>query len=157
MNQANTPIVDCDTQSGIQRHRVERICQRLAVADCAAIVLFDPVNIRYATGTRNMQVWTMHNNCRYAVLFADGDCVLFELGSSAHLAREYVADIRPSLTTDYMAVGQRGAEMARRWSESPQSSGTERAGSDLCAPRCAMWWPPCCCDAACLRHGYIPR
>jgi Xaa-Pro aminopeptidase len=118
MNSAVTPIVDSDTQAGIQRHRVERIRQRLALADCAAIVLFDPVNIRYATGTRNMQVWTMHNNCRYAVLFENGDSVLFELGSSAHLARQHAADIRPSLTTDYMAVGQRGAEMARRWVDS---------------------------------------
>jgi len=118
MNHAFSPIVDSDTQAGIQRHRVGRIRERLALADCAAIVLFDPVNIRYATGTRNMQVWTMHNNCRYAVLFENGDSVLFELGSSAHLAREHAEDIRPSLTTDYMAVGQRGAEMARRWSAS---------------------------------------
>jgi len=118
MSSAVTPIVDSDTQAGIQRHRVARIRQRLALADCAAIVLFDPVNIRYATGTRNMQVWTMHNNCRYAVLFENGDSVLFELGSSAHLAREHAGDIRPSLTSDYMAVGQRGAEMARRWSAS---------------------------------------
>jgi Xaa-Pro aminopeptidase len=118
MNSAVTPIVDSDTQAAIQHHRVERICQRLELAGCAAIVLFDPVNIRYATGTRNMQVWTMHNNCRYAVLFANGESVLFELGSSAHLAREYAADIRPSLGTDFMAVGRRGAEMARRWSAS---------------------------------------
>ena len=118
MNNTVTPIVDSDTQVGIQRYRIERIRQRLGVADCAAIVLFDPVNIRYATGTRNMQVWTMHNNCRYAVLFENGDSVLFELGSSAHLAREHAEDIRPSLTTDYMAVGQRGTEMARRWVDS---------------------------------------
>jgi len=25
------------------------------------VILFDPINIRYATGSRNMQVWTMHN------------------------------------------------------------------------------------------------
>ncbi len=118
MNFEAAQIVDNDTQAGIQRHRLQRICQRLAAADCAAIVLFDPVNIRYATGTRNMQVWTLHNVCRYAVVFADGEIVLFELGSSAHLARDLVADIRPSLTTDFMAVGARGPEMARRWNQS---------------------------------------
>jgi len=118
MNSASTSIVDSDTQAGIQAHRLQRICQRLEVADCAAIVLFDPVNIRYATGTRNMQVWTMHNICRYTVVFASGETVLFELGSSQHLAREHADDIRPSLSTDFMAVGNRGAEMARRWAES---------------------------------------
>ena len=118
MSEGITPIVDSETQAGIQAHRVERICQRLQAADCAAIVLFDPVNIRYATGTRNMQVWTMHNICRYTVVFANGETVLFELGSSAHLARAPGVDIRPSLTTDFMAVGNRGPEMARRWAES---------------------------------------
>ena len=84
MNSAMTSIVDRETQAGIQAYRLQRIGQRLEAADCAAIVLFDPVNIRYATGTRNMQVWTMHNICRYSVVFANGDTVLFEQGSSAH-------------------------------------------------------------------------
>jgi len=118
MIEDSNTIVDTDTQAGIQAHRLERICQRLQLADCAAIVLFDPVNIRYATGTRNMQVWTMHNICRYTVVFASGETVLFELGSSAHLAHSAGADIRPSLTTDFMAVGHRGEEMARRWVQS---------------------------------------
>jgi Xaa-Pro dipeptidase len=118
MNSAMTSIVDNETQAGIQAYRLQRIGQRLEAADCAAIVLFDPVNIRYATGTRNMQVWTMHNICRYSVVFANGDTVLFELGSSAHLARGYASDIRPALSTDFMAVGPRGPEMARRWTES---------------------------------------
>jgi Xaa-Pro aminopeptidase len=118
MNSATTSIVDSVTQAGIQAHRLQRICQRLEAAECAAIVLFDPVNIRYATGTRNMQVWTMHNICRYTVVFASGETVLYELGSSEHLARAYAADIRPSLSTDFMAVGSRGPEMARRWAES---------------------------------------
>jgi len=118
MNSATSSIVDSVTQAGIQAHRLKRICQRLEAADCPAIVLFDPVNIRYATGTRNMQVWTMHNICRYSVVFASGETVLYELGSSEHLAREYAADIRPSLSTDFMAVGSRGPEMARRWAES---------------------------------------
>jgi Xaa-Pro dipeptidase len=127
MNSAMTSIVDCETQAGIQAYRLQRIGQRLEAADCAAIVLFDPVNIRYATGTRNMQVWTMHNICRYTVVFADGDTVLFELGSSAHLARAYASDIRPAFSSDFMAVGPRGPEMARRWTESMMSLLREKA------------------------------
>ncbi len=111
-------IVDADTQQGIQAYRIEQVRRRLVEADCPAIVLFDPVHIRYATGTRNMQVWTMHNICRYAVLFASGETVLFELPSSAHLSRGLVDDIRPALTTDFMAVGHRASEMGRRWAES---------------------------------------
>jgi Xaa-Pro aminopeptidase len=118
MSDAFPSIVDDDTQRGIQAYRVEQVRKRLVEADCAAIVLFDPVHIRYATGTRNMQVWTMHNICRYAVLFASGETVLFELPSSAHLSRGIIDDIRPALTTDFMAVGHRAKEMGRRWAAS---------------------------------------
>ena len=113
-----TAIADTQTQKSIQQYRVEQITRQLNAADCAAIVLFDPVNIRYATGTRNMQVWTMHNICRYAVVFANGTVVLFDLPSSSHLSQDLVADIRPALTTDFMAVGHRAPEMGRRWAES---------------------------------------
>ncbi len=135
MKTATTSIVDSDTQAGIQSHRLARICARLQTADCTAIVLFDPVNIRYATGTRNMQVWTMHNICRYTVVFATGEMVLFELGSSAHLVGDLVGDqatdIRPSLTTDFMAVGHRGPEMARRWTQSMISLLHEKGITEL--------------------------
>ena len=118
MNSEFPSIVDAATQRSIQAWRVEQVRHRLVEAECAAIVLFDPVHIRYATGTRNMQVWTMHNICRYAVLFASGETVLFELPSSAHLARAHVDDIRPALSTDFMAVGNRASEMGRRWAAS---------------------------------------
>ena len=122
----NTEFIDAAAEVRIQDHRLARISVRLQLADCAAIALFDPVNIRYATGTRNMQVWSMHNICRYAVVFADGPPVLFEQPSSAHLARDRVDDIRPSLSTDYMAVGDRGAEMGGRWAQSMISLLRER-------------------------------
>ena len=126
----NNTIVDATTQAGIQSYRIEQVKRRLVEADCAAIVLFDPVQIRYATGTRNMQVWTMHNNCRYAVIFADSDPVLFELSSSAHLSKHFVKDIRPALTTDFMAVGNRGEEMGRRWAQSMLSLLAEKGITD---------------------------
>lgn len=109
------PIVNDEKQALIQRYRLEQIQRRLGESECAAVVLFDPINIRYATGTRNMQVWTLHNICRYAVIFAGDEVVLFDLPSSAHLSEFLVDDIRPALTTDFMAVGHRAEEMGRRW------------------------------------------
>ena len=32
------------------------------------MLVVDPINLRYATGARNMQVWTMHNIVRYALV-----------------------------------------------------------------------------------------
>jgi Xaa-Pro aminopeptidase len=101
----------------IQSFRLNQIKKWLEFQDFGAIVLFDPVNIRYATGSRNMQVWTMHNFCRYAVVFQSGRIVMFELPSSMHLSEGLSAinEFRPAITADYMAVAERNREMATRW------------------------------------------
>ena len=46
--------------------------------DCAAILLYDPCNIRYAIDACNMQVWMPHNASHYAFVGADGYAVDFE-------------------------------------------------------------------------------
>ena len=101
----------------IRRYRLDRIRQLLDDADVAGLLLIDPVNIRYATGSRNMQVWTMHNPCRYAFIAAGGPVIMFDLGSSKHLAEglETIDEIRPASAWDYMMVGPRAAEMAGKW------------------------------------------
>jgi Xaa-Pro dipeptidase len=123
-------IVSDEKQASIQNYRLQQIRRRLSDSDCSAVVLFDPINIRYATGTRNMQVWTLHNICRYAVIFESGEVVLFDLSSSSHLAESFVDDIRPALTTDFMAVGPRAEEMGKRWASQMVSLLEEKGISD---------------------------
>jgi len=103
----------------IRAYRLNRVRQGLRDADYGGIILFDPVNLRYATGSRNMQVWTMHNFCRYVFIPTDGPVVLFDLPSSSHLSKhlETIGEIRPSLACDYMMVGSRGEEFAHRWAQ----------------------------------------
>ncbi len=72
---AATPI----DETVIRAYRLHRIRRQLATADVGGVVLFDPTNLRYATGSRNMQVWTMHNVCRYAFVATDGPVILYEL------------------------------------------------------------------------------
>ena len=45
-------------QLAIRRYRLNRVRSLAAIEDVATVLLFDPVNIRYANGSRNMQVWT---------------------------------------------------------------------------------------------------
>lgn len=101
----------------MRAYRLRRIRDQLARNDLAGIVIFDPVGLRYATGSRNMQVWTKNNVCRYAFVSADGPVVLFDGGSSMHLARELetIDETRPGLSWDYMQVAGRNEEMAGRW------------------------------------------
>ena len=100
----------------IRAHRAERIRGELRRRDLGAVLVVDPINLRYATGTRNMQVWTMHNVVRYALVFADGPTVLFDLATGRHLSAglESVSDVRPSIPFDYMLVGVNAETVARR-------------------------------------------
>ncbi len=110
-------MIDTETQQKIQAHRLQQIRRRLREHDYAGVVLFDPINIRYATGSRNMQVWTMHNFCRYAVILEAGGVILFDLPGSMHLSQNLsqITELRPAVSTDYMIVGERSCEMADRW------------------------------------------
>jgi len=57
--------------------RLAKLRAELAKFDYAAALLSDPINIRYATGSRNMAVWTMHAPGRYVFVPVDGPVVLF--------------------------------------------------------------------------------
>ena len=113
----DNPSIDSINEPAIRAWRAERIRQELRRRDHEAVLAVDPVNLRYATGTRNMQVWTMHNIVRYALVFAHGPTVLFDLPTGRHLSAglESVSDIRTSISFDYMLVGDNAESMARRW------------------------------------------
>ncbi len=93
-------MIDQGKLDEIQQYRINRIRGWLNKTDCAGVILFDPVNIRYATGSRNMQVWTMHNLCRYALILESGKVVLFELPSSMHLSQNliHIDEVRPAFS-----------------------------------------------------------
>ena len=104
-------------EPAIRAYRAERVRRELRRRDHEAVLVVDPVNLRYATGTRNMQVWTMHNIVRYALVFAHGPTVLFDLATGRHLSAgiESVSEVRTSIPFDYMLVADNAAAMAKRW------------------------------------------
>ena len=112
-----TPAIDAIDERAVRVHRAERIRHELRRQQREAVLVVDPINLRYATGTRNMQVWTMHNIVRYALAFADGPTVLFDLATGRHLSAglETVSDVRPSVPFDYMLVADNAQQMAARW------------------------------------------
>ena len=98
-------------------YRLSRIRKLLRQHDCAAGLFYDPVNIRYALDSSNMQVWTLHNPMRYALIFAEGPAILFEFKGCDHLAAgiETIDEIRPAVTWMYMTAGDRVDERVQRW------------------------------------------
>lgn len=118
----------------MQRYRVERVQRQLELHDLDAVLLYDPVNIRYVTDTTNMSIWTMHNQVRYVLVTVDGRVVLFEFGDADFLGRhaDVVSEIRPATAFIHPCAGARAEELSRQW------------GSELCEllKETATSWPP---------------
>ena len=100
-----------------RRYRLGRLREQLRRQDCAALLLYNPINIRYAFDVSNMQVWTAHEPIRYALILADGPGILFEFKGCEHLAadRPLIDEIRPSIAWIYMAAGERAEERVTAW------------------------------------------
>ncbi|EAQ63526.1 proline dipeptidase [Marinomonas sp. MED121] len=87
----------------IQLDRLQRVRNELIKRNLDACVLFDPTHIRYATGSRNMQVYSARNPARYAFISAQGSVVMFEFGGCLHLAETLntVDEVRPAKAISY--------------------------------------------------------
>ena len=122
------PSLTYDELVTLRGYRSSRVRHALVESGLDCAVLFDPINVRYASGTRNMQVWSMHNACRYAFIAVDGPTVLFDYAGSAHLAAgiETVDEVRPALMWDYFATGTRNVELAGKWARDIADLGVHR-------------------------------
>ncbi|MGB1361231.1 MAG: M24 family metallopeptidase [Alphaproteobacteria bacterium] len=106
-------------------YRWQRTVDELKKNNCAAALLYDPLNIRYATDTSNMQLWTTHNPSRYAMIFATGEVVLFDYHNCEHLhdhclkpdGSHMVTEFMPALPWFAFASGNRVEEHAIKWAD----------------------------------------
>jgi Xaa-Pro aminopeptidase len=94
--------------------RLERLQQKLRLHDLPACLLFSPANIRYATGTDVMGVWTAGTFARYCLVPAEGAPVLFEYRTSMHVAERIVDDVRPAFSWQF-GGGRHSWEKVREW------------------------------------------
>ena len=108
-----------DRRHTLELGRLERLRAQIAAADCDAALLYDPTNIRYATGTSNMQVYSLHNPCRYAFVPVDGPVVLFDFKGCEHLSESHPAvdEVRSATSWYHFITGARTKEFAERWAD----------------------------------------
>lgn len=95
-----------------------------------AVILSDPVNIRYATGTRNMQIFSQRNGpARYLLLTQDRS-ILFEFKGCLHLADgfETVDEVRPANTASFVAAGPWIGEREVAWARDMAATIEEMVG-----------------------------
>jgi Xaa-Pro dipeptidase len=101
----------------MRAYRLARVRAQLAARDYAGVVLTDPINIRYATDSANMQVWCLHNPARYAFVATDGPVIVFDFHGCAHLSEhlELVDEVRPGRGWYFFKSGARVDEHAASW------------------------------------------
>lgn len=98
----------------MREYRWKRLTQGLIDRDYGGLLMFDPLNIRYATDTTNMQLWNTHNPFRACLLCADGHMVMWEYKNSPFLVtfNPLVKELRSGATFFYNSTGDRGREAA---------------------------------------------
>ncbi len=116
----------------MRAYRLARVQAELRKHDYAGGFFCDPFNVRYATGTRNMAVWTSHVPARYCFVPAEGRTILFEFRSSQHLADgiETVGECRPFIGWYYMTTGVRQIEKAGAFAKTVASVVRDHGGGN---------------------------
>ncbi len=62
----------------MRRWRWQRLVQAVQARGWGGLLIFDPLNIRYATDSTNMQLWNTHNPFRAVLVCADGYMVIWD-------------------------------------------------------------------------------
>ena len=71
----------------MRQFRFDRLVQFIQARDYAGLLMFDPLNIRYATDSTNMQLWNTHNPFRAVFICADGYMVIWDYKNAMFLSR----------------------------------------------------------------------
>ncbi len=113
-------------------YRMARFQAELRRRDYAGAVLYDPINVRYATGSRNMAVWMLHNPARYAFVPAEGSAVIFDFHGCEHLSDglETIGEVRPARSWFFFSSGNRLAEKTGLWASEIVDLVRERCGNN---------------------------
>ncbi|KAF9695872.1 hypothetical protein EKO04_005817 [Ascochyta lentis] len=101
----------------VRAYRLSQTREQMASHNIDACLFGDPINIRYATGARNMQICTARmNTARYLLLTANCS-ILFDFHGCAHLAAglETIDEIRVAKTVSHQCAGHKLEERERTW------------------------------------------
>ena len=101
----------------VRLYRLGRVREQMQQYGVDAVILSDPINIRYATGARNMQVFCQRNAPSRYLLLTASKSILFEFTGCLHLGQgfETIDEVRPSKTASFVAAGPEIYARERAW------------------------------------------
>ena len=98
----------------MRRYRWTRLTEHIVARDLAGLLVTDPLNIRYATDSTNMQLWNTHNPFRALLVCADGYMVLWDYKNAPFLSghNPLVREVRSGADLFYFDRGDKVGEQA---------------------------------------------
>lgn len=106
----------------VRLYRLGRVRAEMEKRNINALIISDPVNIRYTCGARNMQIFCARNTPSRYLLVTPHKNILYEFTGCEHLGQgfETIDEVRPSMTASFVAAGpdikQREVQWAREMS-----------------------------------------
>ncbi len=97
------------------RHR--HVLEHMRKADVAAMVIVDSNDITYATGARNMTLFTMRTPARYLLMLSNGHTILYEYVGCEHLADKLptIDEVRSAEGLNMISSGGKVAAASKRF------------------------------------------
>ncbi len=116
----------------MREFRLQRLTDELKRRDYGGILLFDPLNIRYATDCTNMQLWITHNPARACFVSADGYVVLYDFHSCEHLSDHLplIREVRGGASFFYFESANRQHEHAAKFARDIDGLMREHSGQN---------------------------
>lgn len=114
----------------VRLYRLARLREQMQHYNVDAVILSDPINIRYATGSRNMQVFCQRNAPSRYLLLTANKSILFEFTGCLHLGQGYetIDEVHPSKTASFVAAGPEIAAREKAWAVEMADLITELVG-----------------------------
>ena len=119
--------------AAMREYRWKRLTQHVVDRGYGGVLMFDPLNIRYATDSTNMQLWNTHNPFRAVLVCADGYMVIWDYKNSPFLStfNPLVREQRSGASMFYFSAGDKPHDVADPLSQEIRDLIHEHGGGNM--------------------------
>ncbi len=117
----------------MRHYRWQRLTQHIVDRNYGGLLMFDPLNIRYATDSTNMQLWNTHNPFRAVLVCADGHMVIWDYKNAPFLTsfNPLVREVRSGASMFYFSAGDRPDAVADPFAAEVRDLINEHGGGNM--------------------------